>query len=636
MTFVWKLLRGSSRRSSAGTALAVVALVLSPGQALPAATDPVIVFARDRNPTGQEQDWLDQDSSWFGSLPAADKLIHSIPASLDSISGAEMDPEDLKRLREMVAAASAGGDTTSMVRPVASRLRDRWLDRGFLTTEVEVRGDSVVIHPGPVWTIGTLEIGGDDFPGRSHLLATWLPRSGDRFKPEEWNLGIDMVLMGTGEAGYPFPRWVTREVELVPADHSVTVRAMLLPGNPAYLGPVTSDLAEERAAHFLARSSGLQPGAVFRHSDLDRARQRLLARDLYTTVGEPRVYLTSAGDTVGVHIPVVPRRKINRLQVVLGLSRRQDDTGSRLSGEVDLRLPNMAGTGRSLQVGWRDDGNQRSRFGFSYLEPLAFGTPLDMVVALDNEVEEEAYTRFRLENAWRLPVVSLWGIELGAGWDRVTYPTGSLERTSRVRARGAVLHRRGDRTRSGWEGVFAIETAWRSAALRPAPESETTVSSQLGEAVTQRIFEGDAAGELWLGRTLSLAGRASFRQLTGGDLNVPLSEQFRFGGAASLRGYREGEFHGSVAAWGSVEALIGRPGGSRLYTFYDLGYFEFWTLDPLAADPAELLQIRDWPRGYGLGILAVTPAGDISLAVGFPGTVDFDQAKLHVTLLETF
>ncbi len=91
-----------------------------------------------------------------------------------------------------------------------------------------------------------------------------------------------------------------------------------------------------------------------------------------------------------------------------------------------------------------------------------------------------------------------------------------------------------------------------------------------------------------------------------------------------------------MAAWGSVEVLIGRPAGSRLYTFYDLGYFEFRTLDPLAANPEDLLQIRGWPRGYGLGILAVTPAGDISLAVGFPGTVDFDQAKLHVTLLETF
>ena len=108
------------------------------------------------------------------------------------------------------------------------------------------------------------------------------------------------------------------------------------------------------------------------------------------------------------------------------------------------------------------------------------------------------------------------------------------------------------------------------------------------------------------------------------------------GGATTVRGYQEDVFHGTRAAWGSIEARIGRPNASRLYTFYDLGYFDFWTLDPVALDPTALIQIRGWPRGYGLGLLARTPAGDISLAIGFPGTVDFDQAKLHVTLLETF
>lgn len=637
MTCVWKLRRDSRTCLMAGLCLAVIVIMFFRESALFAATDPVLAFAGDWHPERQEQDWLDQDRGWFGSLSSAEKFYAPVTGDPDTTTGQILNPEEMNRLRiQIAAAAAASGDAMAVVRPVASRLRDRWMDRGYLTVSVVVRSDSLLVRPGPVWTIGILEIGGDDFPGRQHLLATWLPRSGDRFKPEEWNEGIDMVLVGAGEAGYPFPRWVTREVELVPENHFVTIKAILLPGNRAFIGPVTSDLTEERAARFLARSAGLFHGNEFRHSDLDRARQRLLARDLYTTVGEPRVYLTSSVDTVGIHIPVVARRRINRLQVVLGLSRREDGSGSRLSGEVDLRLPNMAGTGRSLQIGWRDDGDVRSRFGFSYLEPLAFGTPLDMGLSLDNEVEEDSYTRFRLDNVWRLPVVALWGIELGVGWDRVTYPVGSLERSSRVRARGAVLHRRGDRTKSGWEGLFAIETARRSATLRPADATDTPSTSQLAESINQRIFEVDSSGELWLTRTLSLGARASFRQLTGGDPVVPLSEQFRFGGAASLRGYREGEFHGSVAAWGSVEVLIGRPAGSRLYTFYDLGYFEFRTLDPLAANPEDLLQIRGWPRGYGLGILAVTPAGDISLAVGFPGTVDFDQAKLHVTLLETF
>ena len=112
--------------------------------------------------------------------------------------------------------------------------------------------------------------------------------------------------------------------------------------------------------------------------------------------------------------------------------------------------------------------------------------------------------------------------------------------------------------------------------------------------------------------------------------------QFRFGGANSLRGHREEEFHGSRAAWGAVELRVGSARGSRLYTFYDLGYFAFETRDAAAAAQDPLVLREGWPRGYGLGIFARTPGGDLSLAVGFPGTVDFDLAKLHVTLLESF
>jgi translocation and assembly module TamA len=462
-----------------------------------------------------------------------------------------------------------------------------------------------------------------------------LPRAGDVFRRSDFDQGITMVLRGAGEAGYPFARWVARDQELDESTRTVRVEARLLPGHAGFIGPVTSDLPEGRSANFLARAAGIRTGDLFQQSELDRAVQRLLARDLYATVGTPSVYLTSAADTVGVHFPVVARRKANHLQVVLGLS-RTDDGSTRLSGQVDLDLPNMAGSGRALRVGWRDDGVRTSRFGFSYLEPLIFGTPLDMGLALDNEVDSEAYTRFRLDNVWRLPVVALWGLEVGVGWDRVTYPVGTLERTSRVRGRGAIAHHRGDRTRSGWEGLFAIETARRSATPRAEDEADVGASNQLAEVVTQRIFEVDSAGELMVSSTLALAGRAAFRQLTGGDPAVPLSEQFRFGGAASLRGYRENEFHGSQAAWGAVELRIGRPLGSRLYTFYDLGYFEFKVPDPLDPTGQELLVTQGWPRGYGLGLLARTRAGDISLAVGFPGTVDFDQAKLHVTLLESF
>lgn len=575
----------------------------------------------------QLQTWLDQDRVWLSELPLAGRAV----------------PEDPAARRRWVQAW-AGADTAAVVRTVDSLLRDRWIERGFLAAGVtSVAGQSPngssrqwVIDPGPRFKLGQIQVDGPDFEGREHLLRTWLPAAGDDFLPDRLAQGIDRILAGAGEAGYPFARWVTSEVSLDEDSAEVRLTATLLPGNRAVLGPVTSNLPAGRAGDFLARASGLRPGQGFRQSEITRAVERLVARDLYAAVGTPRIYPTSSVDTVGVHFPVTPRRKVNRLQVVLGLSRRQEDQPSRLSGEVDFRLPNMAGSGRGLGLNWRDDGAGRSHFGLDFLEPLALGTPLDTWFGLDSEVQADSFTRLRLDNRWQLPVVALWGVELGWGWDRSTYPTGELERTSRVRARGAFLHRRGDRARSGWWGSFAVETARRSTVIRQYDDLGSLVGSSLGAELIQRIYEVDAGGEIWLGSALSLAGRSSFRQLSGSGQVIPLAEQFRFGGAATLRGYQEDEFHGAKAAWGGVEVRIGPPGGSRLYTFFDLGYFGFSSQITGAGEGAAVVWKEDWPRGYGLGILAKTTAGDISLAVGFPGTVDFDLAKLHVTLMESF
>ena len=627
MICAWNPLRGSDCCFRVGLFLLAVALLGPvPRQSLAAEKAIPLVLAPEAGSDPRLDDWLEEDRAWLRTMPTA-----GLPDGGHEAS---------ERLRSWVASQGAAADSLILVRRPRALVRDRWHDRGYL--QASVRLDSLggtrrlLVDPGPRFRLGDIVVNGKDFGGRQGLLDLWLPRRGVFFGAADWDQGVARILEGAGEAGYPFARWITSDLRLDPAGHLVHVEATLLPGAFAIIGPVTCDLPEGRPSRFLARASGLRTGQVFRHSDLERARERLLARDLYASVDIPQVYLTSSVDTVGIHFPVKSRRRANRLQVVLGLSRKQDDERGRLSGEVDLRLPNMSGSGRNLGLNWRDDGTNKRHFGLDYLEPLALGTPLDLSLALDSEVLEGSYTRLRLDNRWQLGVVALWGVELGVGWDRATYPTGTLARSTRTRVRGAFLHRRGDLTRSGWYGVFALESGWRSSTSRTLDDELGEELSGLGQDETQRIYEVDVGGEWWLSRTLSLGGRAAFRQLSGEEEIVPLSEQFRFGGAASLRGYREEEFHGSEAAWGSLELRIGPATGSRLYTFYDLGYFGFSTLEALPLGEDKLTWKSDWPRGYGLGLLARTQAGDISLAVGFPGTVDFEVAKLHVTLMESF
>jgi outer membrane protein assembly factor BamA len=590
------------RRVSDLAALAVVLACAVPAAAVP------VRLAADAAPSAEVQRFLAADAAWLAQQPA-DQVLAPVEAKPDSAL------DWLRRHR------SGRDETTAPAtghRDLASLLRDRWQERGHLTATVLVDAGALVVDPGPAYRLSRLEVGGPDFPGRARLLETLLPRTGDRFRPVALEEAVSLLLRAVGERGFPFPSWEVRDLTLHPETGELDLLAGLYPGKPAVVGPQVTTLAAGRGERFLIRAAGLEPGRPFRESDLVRGVDRLVARNLYAEVGDPELYFAGGPDTVGVVWRVTEKPRQNRLAVVLGLSRRATGGASRLSGAVDLRLPNLAGRGRALAIGWSDDGAQRSHFGFSYLEPLAFGTPLDVQGTLDSEVQRESYTRLRLDGILRLPVVSLWWVELGFGWDRTTYPEGDAARTARRRLRGALGHRRGDEGRSGWSALFALESAHRATSLRG-----DAAAPELGQDTQQNLIESDLAGEVWLSPTLSLAGRSALRQIESDAQPVPLSEQYRFGGARTVRGYREDEFHGETALYGGAELRLGAVHRSRVYTFVDSGYFDFAGTTGHAT-------------GYGVGIMARSGLGEINLAVGFPGTVEFTSAKLHVSLLGTF
>ncbi len=585
----------------------LVALVFALACAWPAAAVEVRL-APDVAASGETRRFLAADAAWLQQQPAG-QLVAPADAAPDSA---------LTWLRRRQGGPAEVAAAASGRRDLLSLLRDRWHERGHLSATVVLDGGVVLVDPGPVYRLGELAVGGPEFPDRARLIETLLPPTGDLFRPAALEEAVALLLRAVGERGFPFPAWEVQDITLRPEAGEVDISAGLFPGRPAVVGPQNATLPRRRGEDFVIRTAGLESGRPFRESDLVRGVDRLLARNLYAEVGDPELYFAGGPDTVGVIWRVVERPRQNRLAVVLGLSRRGTESASRLSGAIDLRLPNLAGRGRALALAWSDDGAQRSHFGFSYLEPLAFGTPLDVQGTLDNEVQRDSYNRLRLDGILRLPVVSLWWVELGFGWDRTTYPEGDAARTARRRLRGALGHRRGDEGRSGWSGLFALESAHRATALR-----DDAATSQLGQDTAQQLIESDLAGEIWLQSTLSLAARSALRQIESDAQPVPLSEQYRFGGATTLRGYREDEFHGETVIYGGAELRLGRVHRSRVYTFVDSGYFEFAGTSGHAT-------------GYGAGIMARSAIGEINLAVGFPGSVDFATAKLHVSLLGTF
>jgi outer membrane protein assembly factor BamA len=604
------------------------------------AAEVALVLSTTADSSGDLQRYLRQDREWLRIQPS---LLLAMPAP-DSLSAMR---RWLDRVRAVgglpdghfTTVEAEGTEAVPGGRSLLSLLRDRWLARGHLAVNLVPHPtdhpDTIVVTPGVLFRLGRVEVGGEDFPGRQWLLQSYLPSRGAPFRAEAWEVSVQKLLTGVGDQGYPFARWLVKDVQLDGAAAEVDLAAVLIPGVRAYLGPQTSDLPGGKGQSYLNKATGLRAGRLFRQSDLERARERLLVRGHYRQVGDPVVYLTTASDTVGVHWPVQLRERANRVAVILGFNQDSDGGGGRISGQVDLMLPNLAGSGRRLALSWSDDGRDRSHLGFGYLEPFAFSTPLDAMLDIDHEVLTDQYTRFRIDTRAQLPVVAAWGIEMGLGWDRTTFPSGAVERTSRLRGRGAFMHRRGSATRSGWSGIFALEGASRKATAR-ADTTGGGSSSAIVSQQRQTIVEFDLDGELWLGRVLSIYSRTTYREVSGEGEPIPLSEQYWLGGAKSVRGYRENEFHGERIAYGSVEMRVGQYGGARLYTFFDLGYFDFSALVPTLENPLRREERSGTMYGFGMGLQTKMPGGDISLAVGFPGTVDFGVAKLHVALLEAF
>jgi len=106
---------------------------------------------------------------------------------------------------------------------------------------------------------------------------------------------------------------------------------------------------------------------------------------------------------------------------------------------------------------------------------------------------------------------------------------------------------------------------------------------------------------------------------------------FRFGGAKTLRGYRENQFLGSRVAWTNAEYrfLLGRR--SFLFGFLDTGYYN------RPAQPEQNLPGEDGVKyGYGFGLRTDTPLGNIGVSFALGQGDSFSQGKIHIGLINDF
>ena len=474
-----------------------------------------------------------------------------------------------------------------------------------------------------------LKVDGISLQGMTALSAQGLKgmletRVGGVLDEENLAGDIEFLLRQYENNGYPFCRVSLERVTLAPGDEArVQLLLKIEEGDRVTIGQIRVRGNHTTRSRVIIRETGLKNGDPYRHKRVARARRRLERLGFFEEVKEPRIFYDQAGST-GILFEVV-EKNTNRVDGVLGYSPSRS-TGEKgyFTGLLDFSFRNLLGTGRRAQAHWERIDRFSQELTFSYLEPWVLGYPFHVGIDFSQLVQDTTYIKRAWGGSFSLPAGDFFILHSRVGQEEIlpdSSAVGLYYSRNIIGEFGVELDTRDDRInpRRGMKGSFTLGLG------------DKRIFEDRIRRYRQQRYRADLEGVL---PTLShqvLAVALHLRWLESDESPIPISEHFRFGGAKSLRGYREDQFRGSRVGWSNLEYrfLIARQ--SRLFAFVDIGYY--YRGEMVSGGMVEVEGVK---VGYGVGLRLETRLGIMGVDYGLGEGDSPFAGKVHLGLTSEF
>ena len=485
------------------------------------------------------------------------------------------------------------------------------------------------ITEGPLLKLHSIHITGVDEPLRTALMRLMDSREGMVFRQHLLEGDIQAFLDYGENHGYPLMTVRIDSFGICWPDSapSVDMRLTIDPGEEITIGDIRVSGNELTRSRVILRESRLVQGSVYCQEHVRLARDNLQRLGYFREVEEPQVLFIR--DKAVITIPVKEGNP-NTMDGLVGYNppATERDQGY-FTGRLAFDFRNLLGTGRYLEAFWekKDRFSQAMRFG--YEEPWLLDLPLHLGGLFSQEIRDSTY----VERNWRLTCRY-------APWTTLNLLLEGGQKEILPDSLGAVYY--GIPPSSAWVITAGFDYSTLNDALNPTRGVRYRSRLSLGQKTNQpadtaltdvvpaakkRVFtrhvQMDAEFLLPLLQRQVLYFGLHGQEIRTGDTAVPVSDQIRFGGATTLRGYPEDAFRGTLAAWLNTEFrfLLGRH--SRAFLFVDTGIYE--------RD-----EIRSTKWGYGFGIRLETRLGLFGVDYGLGEGDKLMQGKIHVGLVNRF
>ncbi|MCD6116900.1 BamA/TamA family outer membrane protein [bacterium] len=523
---------------------------------------------------------------------------------------------------------------------VKKEIRAIYFKNGFFQFRIDsleiVNGKrpSAVIHvkEGKRAVFGKMFLSVPDNRIFSQFSSTFTELKGQYFSEKLIISKINKILKGLGRIGYPLSQVEVSKVSFINSKKKFAVNIVLtlIPGNRIVFSCQRAKGNNLTKISVIKREARIKEGTIFNKDMLKKARNNLIRLGFFKSVDEPVIFFVQDSAEI---LWRVKEGKTSTIDGVLGYHPSDNDREpGYVTGRLQFTFKNFLGTGRFIDVLWekKDKLSQVMNFGFE--EPWVLGLPVSCGIGFNQQVRDSTYIERKWEFTTRYFPSNTFSLSVKGG-TRDVFPDSvgvifqNIPQSNSLFLSAGLEYNTLDYPPNPLHGVrySTFVTSGRKKISGPDFLADT---SEIGKISSYRKFSADVEIVFNIFRNhvayLGLHGREN----NFGKEYVPLSDQIRFGGAATLRGYDEDSFNGTTAAWMNFEYRLVTGHISRIFIFTDSGMYQ------RREKTGEIT--RNFKIGYGAGMRIETPLGIMGIDYGLAYGKPLSEGRIHIRVINMF
>lgn len=302
-------------------------------------------------------------------------------------------------------------------------------------------------------------------------------------------------------------------------------------------------------------------------------------------------------------------KKVNQIDGIVGFLPGSGANKKLLvTGQIDLALRNLFGTGKGVTIAWKKINAGSQTLDLNYIHPKLLGSNIDTRFDFNLLKQDSSFVTVlrKLTLSQRAGTYSKVSIITGL---QTSHTIGTPSYSSSIRLSNYNYYTYGlayDRNnldnlyypRRGW--LFSIQGYLGNKTIHPDPNFDPSYYAGVKLKSVQFNLDGLAEKYTKLGKNSVFLVRLSGGNIFNNKNNLFFNDLYRIGGLKTLRGFNQNNFYASMYSVATLEYRYFTDETSYLLLFYDQGY----VVNELSAG----MKV-DLPLGFGAGVSFTTPAG---------------------------